>query len=102
MTHRIRLILAAGVLASSAAGLWHEAAAASPQRRKAKAAPKAAKAAEAPRATDDNSPVDKKRFEDYLNGRIAKLNEQHKARFDFYAQETLYWNNFWNKIKDER
>lgn len=68
-------------------------------------------AAKAPADTDAQSDelkassasgVDKKRFESYLKDRLSKINDHHKARMDFMAQENDTWNSFWSKVRDER
>ena len=74
-----------------------------PAKKKAKAPA----AADADAAGDElkassGAGVDKKRFESYLKDRLSKINDHHKARMDFMAQESDTWSSFWSKVRDER
>lgn len=61
----------------------------------------AASAFAAPPAEEGKS-ANKKHFESYLKARLAKINDHHKERMGFMAQEADTWNSFWSKIRDER
>lgn len=46
--------------------------------------------------------IDKKRFETYLQGRVGKIKDAHKARMEFFQKEGEGWKTFWEKVRDER
>lgn len=46
--------------------------------------------------------IDKKRFEAYLQGRVAKIKDAHKVRMEFFTKEGETWKTFWEKVRDER
>ncbi len=78
------LLLVAGAASSQAAGTAH--------KRKAKSSS----------GDDGGGGIDKKRFEDYLKDRVAKIKAAQDARMKFFAQEEDGWKTFWVKIADER
>ena len=49
-----------------------------------------------------DSVVDKRRFETYVKRRLAKIDQNSKARMDFMAKESTIWGTFWTKIHDAR
>lgn len=49
-----------------------------------------------------NSNVDKKRFETYVKRRLAKIDQNSKARMDFMTKEAATWTTFWTKVHDDR
>ncbi len=62
-----------------------------------------------PKASEDASEVkqasmgkDKAGIEAYLKERLSSIRARHKAQGDFNAEEGQQWQEFWNKIKEER
>lgn len=70
-----------------------------------KAAPKSPKASE-PEQSSTAKPAsmgkDKAGIEAYLKERLASIRTRHKAQGDFNADEDQQWQEFWNKVKEER
>lgn len=50
----------------------------------------------------DDSGIDRKHFEKYLEGRIAKIDAAQTARLKFFVQEDSDWKAFWDKVVKER
>lgn len=73
-----------------------------------KAAPKSSKAPPAPDSENasESKPAsmgkDKAGIEAYLKERLASIRTRHKAQADFNDDEARLWQEFWNKIKEER
>jgi Fe2+ transport system protein B len=44
---------------------------------------------------------DKRRLEQYLKNRVAKINAAHKKRMEFIAHEQQYATHFWTKVRDD-
>lgn len=67
-----------------------------------------ARAAAAPKrraragVSDDDSGIDKKRFERYLKDRLTQIKAAQDARGKFFAHEQLDWTTFWGKIAEDR
>lgn len=71
------------------------------------AAPKEARAAASakPSASETKSASmgkDKGEIEAYLKQRVAAIRAGNKAQSDFNSAESQLWQEFWNKVKDER
>jgi hypothetical protein len=60
------------------------------------------KAAEEASEESKGAAPEKKRFENYLKARLAKINDNHGVRQSFMKKEGETWENFWSKVRDER
>lgn len=69
---------------------------------KASKAPPADDAEEAPEAKPASMGKDKAGIEAYLKERLSSIRTRHKAQADFNDDEARLWQEFWNKIKEER
>lgn len=67
-----------------------------------KASSKASKAEESPTDKPASMGKDKAGIEAYLKERLSSIRARHKAQGDFNADEGQQWQEFWNKIKEER
>lgn len=69
----------------------------------AKSTPKAPKTSEeASEGKQASMGKDKTGIEAYLKERLSSIRARHKAQGDFNADEGQQWQEFWNKVKEER
>jgi len=69
---------------------------------KASKAAEADEAEEAPAGKPASMGKDKAGIEAYLKERLTSIRARHKSQADFNDDEARQWQEFWNKIKDER